>query len=956
MNKKITLLLLMMAAAMGFRAAAQLSGTYTINSAVATGGTNYQTFTAAVSALTSSGVSGPVVFNVAAGTSYTGQVSMGAITGASATNTIKFNGNGATVNYTASTTYMAVLQLDGAKYVKFDSLTFNALGTTYAYGAIVANGAKFDSITRCTFNVTQSSSTTAANTVGLRISATTSTQSTSVSGADSCYFGYNSFNGPTGAGGMYYGIYQYGPSTGNVFDHNTIANFYYHGIYNYYYSSRCKFLYNDINRATKTSVYSYGYGFYNYYACNDLPGNTYIGNRIHDFLGSGTYSYTYTYFHPFYNYRMEAISAAEPSLFANNAVYNMPIYYNYIAYYCANLNFYHNTISANIANSTLTSVTYLMYMGYNSGTVNIKNNIITLTGGTSGTQYGMYNTSTSTSYTTPTIDYNDIYISPSVGTANYAYWGGTTYATQATFQTGTSLQTNGLSVDPQYTSVTTGNLKPANTALTGAGTNLQTIVPQDILLAYRPTAPTIGAYENNALSDCSTATFPTSATITTSVDSICGSDSVKLSLSTTMPSATGITYQWQTASSTTGTWSNLGSASSTSSYTDVGVSASKYYRLLVLCNGNTALTSDTAYVHVTPIPDVTITNNTPSICPGDTTDITLSSTGTGVTFAWTAYATGVTGASAGSGTSIAQTLTTTSSGSVVYTVTPTVNGCAGSSDSTTVTVQLAPTSVSIYVPENHVCSGIPVTLTATPVNGGTSPAYQWMVNGASVSGANGTTYTYAPTDNDMVTCQMTSSVTCAAPAISNVVPMSVETSTSPSMSLSVSPSGSVSSGTAVVFTATLTDGGTNPYYKWYKNGQHMPAVTGSTWAATAGVDFANNAQIHVRFQSVSPCADPDSAVSNVVTMTVGTTGINNADKPGNFKLYPNPATEKISVEGLRKGDQWAVYDMLGHKLLQGEATSDATQYIDLSGHAAGIYWLSFTTAEGQGWRQKVEKR
>ena len=47
-----------------FTVSAQLSGTYTIDSATTTSGTNYQSFTAAVSALTTNGVSGAVTFNV----------------------------------------------------------------------------------------------------------------------------------------------------------------------------------------------------------------------------------------------------------------------------------------------------------------------------------------------------------------------------------------------------------------------------------------------------------------------------------------------------------------------------------------------------------------------------------------------------------------------------------------------------------------------------------------------------------------------------------------------------------------------------------------------------------------------------------------------------------------------------------------------------------------------------
>ena len=70
----------------GFVGFAQLSGTYTVNGAQATGGTNYQTFSAAFSALTSQGVNGPVVFNCIQGT-YTEQVysSSQSISGASTT-------------------------------------------------------------------------------------------------------------------------------------------------------------------------------------------------------------------------------------------------------------------------------------------------------------------------------------------------------------------------------------------------------------------------------------------------------------------------------------------------------------------------------------------------------------------------------------------------------------------------------------------------------------------------------------------------------------------------------------------------------------------------------------------------------------------------------------------------------------------------------------------------------
>lgn len=61
-----------------------LNGTYTIGTAG-----NYPTFTAAVTALTTNGISGPVTFNVFSGT-YAEQVVIGPVTGTSAVNTITF--------------------------------------------------------------------------------------------------------------------------------------------------------------------------------------------------------------------------------------------------------------------------------------------------------------------------------------------------------------------------------------------------------------------------------------------------------------------------------------------------------------------------------------------------------------------------------------------------------------------------------------------------------------------------------------------------------------------------------------------------------------------------------------------------------------------------------------------------------------------------------------------------
>jgi hypothetical protein len=69
-----------------------------------------------------------------------------------------------------------------------------------------------------------------------------------------------------------------------------------------------------------------------------------------------------------------------------------------------------------------------------------------------------------------------------------------------------------------------------------------------------------------------------------------------------------------------------------------------------------------------------------------------------------------------------------------------------------------PVSVSVAASANPVCAGTMVTFTATPVNGGTTPAYQWSVNSTN-TGLNSATFAYQPGNGDVVACVLSSSET-----------------------------------------------------------------------------------------------------------------------------------------------------------------------------------------------------
>jgi len=89
------------------------------------------------------------------------------------------------------------------------------------------------------------------------------------------------------------------------------------------------------------------------------------------------------------------------------------------------------------------------------------------------------------------------------------------------------------------------------------------------------------------------------------------------------------------------------------------------------------------------------------------------------------------------------------------------NSCMGRDTVQLFVNPLIPVSVSISANLNPVCPGTLVVFTATAINPGLSPVYQWYVNGLPV-GYNSTIYQYYPAPGDVVTCTVLSSLSCTS--------------------------------------------------------------------------------------------------------------------------------------------------------------------------------------------------
>jgi hypothetical protein len=253
------------------------------------------------------------------------------------------------------------------------------------------------------------------------------------------------------------------------------------------------------------------------------------------------------------------------------------------------------------------------------------------------------------------------------------------------------------------------------------------------------------------------------------------------------------------------------------------------------------------------------TNTTPAgnmiICAGNST--TLSASGAGV-LGWYSASTG--GTYLGGGSSFITPVLTSSKTFYVQDST-----CLASSRTAIAVIVIPnlPVMVSIEASENYICEGTSVAYTATPVNGGSNPSYQWQVNGTN-AGTNSSTYTYAPANEDAVTVIMTSSEVCTTgnPATSNIIIMTVNPLLPVSANISASAN-NVCDGTSVTFTATPVNGGSSPSYEWYVNGTN----TGN-YSTTYTYEPANNDEVSLRLTSSEVCTTGNPATSNVITMTV----------------------------------------------------------------------------------------
>ncbi|MBO6517781.1 MAG: PKD domain-containing protein [Bacteroidia bacterium] len=260
-----------------------LNGTYTINAAAATSGTNFRSFKELVDTLDVYGVSGAVTINVVSGSGpYTERVVFSEVAKTSKTNSITINGNGEKVLNTSSS---SVFEFDGADYITLNNLKIEAQGTSTGTRCIhFWKGADYNTIENCELIISKYTGTSHSTAYVAFTGSKTSGRSTGRHGDNNVIHNNTMHNDGNSGVGPYFGIDDY-RSTGtrgdgnNVFSNNNIRDVYFYSVYLYY--AQDNQVVNNVIQRSRSGTNTF-YGIY-YFAGTTNTGQIKLNNnQIHN--------------------------------------------------------------------------------------------------------------------------------------------------------------------------------------------------------------------------------------------------------------------------------------------------------------------------------------------------------------------------------------------------------------------------------------------------------------------------------------------------------------------------------------------------------------------------------------------------------------------------------------------------------------------------------------------------
>jgi len=415
-----------------------------------------------------------------------------------------------------------------------------------------------------------------------------------------------------------------------------------------------------------------------------------------------------------------------------------------------------------------------------------------------------------------------------------------------------------------------------------------------------------------------TVTSPTTVTVASSQGTVDASQGFTLT-ATASGGTTPYSYQWYTGSSGSGT---AISGATSSTYTTSESSSGTYDFYVEVTDSDGSAYSSTYAETVDPALGASISS---SLNPSDIgQSVVFTASGSGGSGTYNNYNFYLNGGSvqSSSGNQWTEDFTSTGSNSVYVVITDS-NGYSATSGTITQTVNTDPT-VSISSSQNPTDVGNTVTFTSS-VSGGTAGySYSWSINGNTYT-TSSASYSFTSSGTYSVSLSVTDA---AGYVVTQTLDETVNSDPTVSASSSVS---SADVGYSISFSSTPS-GGTGPYtYSWTLNGNQLSTSQDFSYSFSSSGSYT---------LTVTVTDAVDTPTSASVTVTINPNPSISVSSSQNPSDVGNSVTFSSSVSGGTGTDTYLWY-------INGVQESTASSF-SYSFSSAGTYYINVTVTDGDG--------